>query len=387
PEEISDTLKTLSSRTVSYVDLTDTDGDTIPDILETNGMRIQNGQIVYSDPNSVDSDGDGIPDGEELKVYLNSITVGSITTLVSVVVKGISSVFGSDSDGDGLSDKKDPNPYEYTYVPFTSKDYESNVKKAALDKYNAVKNERAIYNHISQDQMDKVLAKMQIKIMMKDVNECEYTYLVSDEDWLRFCLFFNEQVKAYDCITEELHYFRLKLNRCPATLDEMVDKINAAKKEDKWIMCSPEKGRFHMFGETGAYNIKFISSNNTDNIYEAVYDKDGKLITENDDNGKNMGTYNYASSFKKSTVHEKFDVDTYKEWGNTPLDPVPIKGSWNDNVTKKVLKVFGNIEPRKKGKDEYTVDEDAKKHYIQVCKAIKIDYDKLLKANFSAACY
>ncbi|HBZ53378.1 MAG TPA: hypothetical protein DEO82_06355 [Eubacterium sp.] len=211
--------------------------------------------------------------------------------------------------------------------------------------------------------------------------------IVSDEDWLRFCLFFNEQVEVYDCITEDLHYFRLKLNRCPATLNEMVDKINAAKKDDKWIMCSPEKGRFHMFGETGAYNIKFISSNNTDNIYEAVYDKDGKLITENDDNGKNMGTYNYASSSKDSTAHIKYDVDTYEDWGNTPLDPVPIKGSWNYNVTKKILYVFGSIEPRDKEQSDYTVDEDAKKHYIQVCKAIKIDYDKLLKVNFSDACY
>ena len=384
PEEISDTLKTLNARTVSYVDLTDTDGDTIPDILETNGMRIQNGQIVYSDPNSVDSDGDGIPDGEELKVYLNSITVGSITTLVSVVVKGISSVFNSDSDGDGFSDKKDPNPYEYTYVPFLSKDYESNVKKTVLDKYNAVKNERAIYNHISQDQMNKVLAKMQIKIMMKDVIECEYTYLVSDEDWLRFCLFFNDQVKIYDCITEELHYFRNKLNRCPLSLDDMIDEINAASNiDDKWIMCSPNKGRFHMYGKDGSYNIKFISSNNTKNLYEAVYDKNGKLITENDDNGKNMGTYNYASSSSDAEYHIKVDVKTYETWGNTKADPKPVPGSWDRNV---IIGILDEKEPYEL-KWGTLPNLDAREHYMDICEKIGIEYQDLLIADFSDICY
>ena len=72
-----------------------------------------------------------------------------------------------------------------------------------------------------------------------------------------------------------------------------------------------------MFGETGAYNIKFISSNNTDNIYEAVYDKDGNIITEINDYGKNMGTYNYASSSKHPKKHTDYDVKTYERMMNT----------------------------------------------------------------------
>ena len=97
--------------------------------------------------------------------------------------------------------------------------------------------------------------------MMQDVNTYEdYTFTVSDENWLNFCLFFNECVQTYDAINEELHYFRLKLNRAPATLEEMIDLINSTPNiNDKWIMCSPYKGRYHMYGDDGAHNIKFIS--------------------------------------------------------------------------------------------------------------------------------
>ena len=91
-----------------------------------------------------------------------------------------------------------------------------------------------------------------------------------------------------------------------------------------------------MYGDDGAHNIKFISSNNTDNIYEAVYDKNGNIITENDNYGKNMGTYNYASSSKQAKKHNKFDRDTYLEYGNTILDPKPIKNAESDNVVNKL---------------------------------------------------
>ena len=44
------------------VDKKDSDGDGLCDVYETNGMRLSNGQIVYTDPNKADSDGDGISD-------------------------------------------------------------------------------------------------------------------------------------------------------------------------------------------------------------------------------------------------------------------------------------------------------------------------------------
>lgn len=43
-------------------DKTDTDGDGLYDIVETAGIRLCNGQIIYTDPNLPDSDGDELDD-------------------------------------------------------------------------------------------------------------------------------------------------------------------------------------------------------------------------------------------------------------------------------------------------------------------------------------
>lgn len=48
------------------IDTTYTDGDGLYDIYEVNGMRIATGEIIYTNSNEADTDGDGIPDGEEM---------------------------------------------------------------------------------------------------------------------------------------------------------------------------------------------------------------------------------------------------------------------------------------------------------------------------------
>lgn len=44
----------------------DSDGDGIYDTIEINGVRIQNGKVVYTDPYKADTDGDGVSDFDEL---------------------------------------------------------------------------------------------------------------------------------------------------------------------------------------------------------------------------------------------------------------------------------------------------------------------------------
>lgn len=51
----------------------DTDGDGLPDLVETTGMRDQYGEIYVTDPNNPDSDGDGISDGKEMGSYVSPV--------------------------------------------------------------------------------------------------------------------------------------------------------------------------------------------------------------------------------------------------------------------------------------------------------------------------
>lgn len=368
-DEIAKAIEQLQGKTVSSFDMTDTDSDGLYDVFEINGMRIQNGNIYYTNPYVADSDGDGINDFEEMGTFSNVFHSRSNPNLV-------------DSDNDGYNDLEDPELFTKTKIKnFGTDKYFDEVESEAYNQ-NSILFEYSWYSLIGDMFYDLVkektlINKTSLDIMMQDVNECPYTYLVSDEDWFSFCLYFNERVQKYGEVDIILHYFRNKLNRAPKTLNEMINLISASNVDDKWIMCCPKKGRYHMFGIDGSYNIKFISSNNTDNIYEAVYDKNGNLITENDDYGKNMGTYNYASSSTQSKLHDKFDVKTYENWGNTPNDPKPIADADKNNITKDKDPIT-----------TYDTDEySAKQHYEEVCERIGISYKNLKQMEFSDACY
>ncbi len=48
----------------------DSDGDRLPDIVETTGMRTQYGYFVTTDPSNPDTDGDGVSDGDEMGQFV-----------------------------------------------------------------------------------------------------------------------------------------------------------------------------------------------------------------------------------------------------------------------------------------------------------------------------
>lgn len=77
-------------------DATDSDGDGLPDDVETHGIEDGLGHKWYTDPHNADSDGDGLKDGQEVGVYMT--TNGMKYFLITSNPKNI------DTDGDGLSD-------------------------------------------------------------------------------------------------------------------------------------------------------------------------------------------------------------------------------------------------------------------------------------------
>ena len=109
-----------------------------------------------------------------------------------------------DSDGDDLYDGQahylsaqdftmpiDPMPLTKTYFPkFGTEEYKSVIESYDLplpeyDDYS--------YNHnyylfsVRLKEAFKKNANTRIANMMSDVNNCSYTYLISDENWLEFC--------------------------------------------------------------------------------------------------------------------------------------------------------------------------------------------------------
>ncbi len=101
------------------IDTTDNDKDELYDVYEVIGMRLQNGNIIYTDPTEDDTDGDGLLDGEEINPVMQHDEVYYPTGVP--LEKDYFIMYSNprleDSDGDNLMDCDDPKPLWYEYTP------------------------------------------------------------------------------------------------------------------------------------------------------------------------------------------------------------------------------------------------------------------------------
>lgn len=115
-------------------DPVDTDGDGLPDSIESGGMPLGNGEVVTTDPTDPDTDGDGLSDGEEILIdqfvthpdndvqyYLldsNPAAVDSSDNKLGDYTEramGLNPI-SPNTDGDPFSDVEDYNPLD-PFVP------------------------------------------------------------------------------------------------------------------------------------------------------------------------------------------------------------------------------------------------------------------------------
>ena len=106
--------------------IVDTDGDGLPDIVETSGFRDGLGNWYTTDPENPDTDGDGLTDGEEAgvlmdidgKIYFNVVSdpteVDGDNDFLDDPDEYLlgTDPFNPDTDGDGILDGLDSNPLE-----------------------------------------------------------------------------------------------------------------------------------------------------------------------------------------------------------------------------------------------------------------------------------
>lgn len=135
-----------------------------------------------------------------------------------------------------------------------------------------------------------------------------------------------------------MHYFRNKLNRAPGTLDELIGFNQRKPEDEQWKLLDPMQAGYHMNGGNGEYNVKFVSP---DGHFEAVYNRDGVLLTAEND-PENMGTYNYFGP-DNPAAHVKYDVNPYIEWGNTK-DVPSIGIAKHAKATLNTAKFWANLD-------------------------------------------
>ncbi|MDE6318865.1 MAG: cellulose binding domain-containing protein, partial [Lachnospiraceae bacterium] len=111
-EQLETVFATVIGSTILQIDPTDADGDGLYDIFETAGMRLPNGEIIFTDPTKPDSDGDSLTDYQETGIVYNVdkryIGKGLIQNVTYFQMRSYPDRV--DSDGDGEPDNTDDRP-------------------------------------------------------------------------------------------------------------------------------------------------------------------------------------------------------------------------------------------------------------------------------------
>ena len=163
----------------------------------------------------------------------------------------------------------------------------------------------------------------------------------------RFHKLVNSLIFKIGYVDMQTNYFRNKLNRVPKTLNDLIRSNKTLPVNKRWILVSVADSGYHMQGVDGEYNLKFLSYDSYD---EAVYNKKGILLNENND-PINMGTYNYGAGYSIKD-HIRFDQYPYHIWGNSANSPQKGKDAINKGV------YLGVINYRKHAKSVYLYREN-----------------------------
>jgi hypothetical protein len=149
-ERINESQVVLDKYEITF----DTDGDGLSDNVEKNGIRIGDGEVIYTNPYKADTDGDGLTDGQEVGVRTN--TGDSRDRNSPGIYDNVDGGGGgggppagyyeltsdpteADSDGDGLSDYEEV--YEWWTVVTTQS---KRASKRAVSERDSVSPEEAV---------------------------------------------------------------------------------------------------------------------------------------------------------------------------------------------------------------------------------------------------
>jgi RHS repeat-associated protein len=201
------------------------------------------------------------------------------------------------------------------------------------DAYNKMVSSAKLYTN------NGVITESAIERVMKDVYAWKDIDSISDGNFKSLGEFFSALVVdsgQWLNMNVNVHYFRNILNRVPTNIEEIITN------KDDWTLLGLDDSAYHMYGDGGEFNLKFVSN---DGHYEAVfmptnYDavkntanwwedySNWKLVgSETELEQANMGTYNFSLKVPVTKVenitHGLYDVYPYQfsGYGNTENMP------------------------------------------------------------------
>lgn len=285
----------------TLISYTDKDSDGLWDYYELNGMRSNNGAIVFSDPTKKDTDGDGVPDGAEVVMKIDKAS----KRVLSFDIK--SDPYLIDSDWDGYKDSTEINYYKtnplvadkflhyddielvrdgsYYYADVFQDNYETVISKQFLV---GVGNKVYGNNYLDSELMKKALLDYFESISVKNPQEHEVlAYLdvfsevgqilnsaagsvvgeLTHEHKIALSAY-RESLKKYNSLLETVYSSHIldetAIGNCLSTITSNMNKLSASSQRIRYLLS---KGL--VFQDTTIKLFKNIDANSK--AMEAVF--------------------------------------------------------------------------------------------------------------------
>ncbi|MCH5249049.1 MAG: cellulose binding domain-containing protein [Lachnospiraceae bacterium] len=363
-DELETIMVSIADNTVSDINTTDTDGDGLYDIFETAGMRMPNGQVVYTDPSLKDTDGDGLSDFQETGIIYNidNRYIGNNMYSFAKYFQLRSYPTLKDSDGDGLTDDVDDTPmsndfglvaeldnklWKSDYIHIKSKDgtiYHGGDQSWWKDKSSYQKTDKS-GKHQKQLKNDEYYRLWQLGCGTIAMSDAElYMTFQNDGYSSSYPINFNEKNKVYDVddyrdyleqmyeniYTIDDNTLQCRTGLLPEVMEDGFKKFLKRNNNDrtnvKWARHVRDAKNLHK--KNVLNDIKYMLLNNIPVVfsYFDLYDKDITLYTyiedakinKKVDEGINshymtvIGLYRFADS---DTMDYKYILKVVS-WGN-----------------------------------------------------------------------
>ena len=294
-------------------DLSDNDrggiGDGIPDIFETEGMRLANGQVIYTDPEMMDTDCDGLEDGieinnticfnedDQLEDWFDQYSLGQLAN--ACYFKMSSNPTLKDSDGDYYNDKDEVEKYhtdalksDVNKVTFLSKDY---IRIDNEEEISYGGNQSWFYNKI-EDYGCGLISSCDILIYLGLTHYDKYLFTP-------MVMYNNDGTIKYNTYVDFVEFY---YDKYLFLIDEMdTNGINIAMNLEKYInsyggkaSCCWANGKFIGIGWKtiiGRYNDKIQTISEIYNDIHTMISNDIPVMLSIGPHSKNGGVYAYRT--------------------------------------------------------------------------------------------